>query len=45
VQQSLSVDSVGNGAIEVPSGDFGNGWCLVVYTNQALTRVLTFRPV
>ena len=43
--QTLVVNASGYGSIQLASGYFGNGWCLVVYTNRTLTRVLATRPV
>jgi len=45
VLQSLDVNGSGSGEIEVAASDFGRGWCLIVYTNPSLSRVLTFRPI
>lgn len=44
VLQSLVVRQ-GGGAIAVPSGYFGRGLCLIVYTSQTLSRVLTARRI
>ena len=44
VVQSLAA-SAGSGTIQVPSGYFGRGLCLIVYTNSSLSRVLTTRPI
>ena len=35
----------GSGGIDVPAADAGRGWCLVVYTDESLSRVLATRPV
>lgn len=35
----------GAGAIAVPSGYFGRGLCVIVYTTPSLTRVLTTRRI
>ncbi|HEX6348214.1 MAG TPA: hypothetical protein VF160_02350 [Candidatus Dormibacteraeota bacterium] len=35
----------GGAAVTLPAGDFGKGWCLVVYTDPSATRVVTYRPV
>jgi len=43
--QSLQVDSGGYGSIQLASGYFGNSWCLIVYTNRSLTRVLSTRRI
>jgi hypothetical protein len=45
VVESLRVNSMGTGAIEVPRGYFGRGLCLIVYANQSLSAVLTTRPI
>ena len=43
--QTLVVNGSGSGSIQLASGYFGNGWCLIVYTSRSLTRVLTTRSV
>jgi hypothetical protein len=45
VLSTLTVASSGSGAIDIPPADTGRGWCVIVYTNQSLSRVLTTRPV
>jgi len=45
VLQGLSVGGDGSGSIEVPSSYFGRGMCVIVYTNTALSRVLTTREI
>jgi hypothetical protein len=45
VLQSLVVNGAGAGAIAVPSGYFGRGLCVIVYTNSTLSRVLTTQPI
>src|ERR1051326_9002232 len=45
VVQSLQVGAGGSGAIQVPSGYFGRGLCLMVYSDPSLSAVLTTRPV
>jgi hypothetical protein len=42
---SLVVGSSGAGAIEVPSGYFGRGLCVIVYANSSLSRVLTTQRI
>ena len=44
VLQSLVV-SGGSGSIAVPSGYFGRGLCVIVYTSPSLARVLTTRHI
>lgn len=44
VLQSLVVRG-GSGAISVPSGYFGRGLCVIVYTSPSLSRVLTTKRV
>ncbi len=41
----LSISAAGTGGIPVPAGDFGNGWCVVVYANPAATVVVAYRPI
>lgn len=41
----LAVGADGQGAITVPPGDFGRGWCLIVYGNDSLQSVLTTRAI
>jgi len=43
--ESLRVNSVGGGSVEVPRGYFGRGLCLIVYANPSLSTVLTTRPI
>ena len=45
VVQSLAVGLSGRGTIYVPSGYFGRGLCLIVYTSSSLSAVLTTRPI
>jgi putative transposon-encoded protein len=45
VVESLRITSGGSGSIEVPRGYFGRGLCLIVYSNPALSAVLTTRPI
>jgi len=45
VLQGLSVGGDGSGSVEVPSSYFGRGLCVIVYTNTALSRVLTTREI
>jgi len=45
VLQSLSIAGDGSGSIEVPSPYFGRGWCVIVYANTGLSRVLTTREI
>ena len=35
----------GAGALSVPSGYFGRGLCVVVYTSPSLARILTTRKI
>ena len=42
---SLHVGAMGSGTVGVPSGDFGRGLCLIVYTSPALSAVLTTRRI
>lgn len=42
--QSLLVRA-GAGAIEVPSGYFGRGLCVIVYSSPSLTSALTTRRI
>jgi len=42
---SLAVSAAGSGETSVPAADFGQGWCLVVYGNGALTLVAAYRPI
>jgi hypothetical protein len=42
---SLTVGGNGAGGIGIPTTDTGRGWCLIVYTDASLRRVLTARPV
>lgn len=44
VVQSLAAAG-GSGTIQVPSGYFGRGLCVIVYTSPAATRVLATRPI
>lgn len=44
VLQSLVVRG-GSGAISEPSGYFGRGLCVIVYTSPSLSRVLTTKRV
>jgi hypothetical protein len=44
VLQSLVVTG-GAGAVEVPSGYFGRGLCVIVYSSPSLTSVLTTRRI
>ena len=44
VLQSLVVRQ-GRGVISVPSGYFGRGLCLIVYTSPTLSRVLATRTI
>jgi hypothetical protein len=44
VLQSLVV-TAGAGAIQVPSGYFGRGLCVIVYSSPSLTGVLTTRRI
>lgn len=45
VVHSLSVGSGGSGSIVVPSSYFGRGLCVIVYSSNALSRVLTTRRI
>jgi len=45
VVASLLIGNGGTGAIDISTADTGRGWCLIVYTNASLSRVLTTRPV
>jgi hypothetical protein len=45
VLDSLGVGSDGTGGIRVPSTDAGRGWCVIVYGDQSLARVLVTRPI
>jgi hypothetical protein len=45
VVQSLAVGLNGRGTIYVPTGYFGRGLCLIVYTSSSLSAVLTTRPI
>jgi hypothetical protein len=31
--------------LTLPAGDFGKGWCLVLYTDPSATKVVTYRPI
>jgi len=42
---SLVVGPAGSGAIEVQSGYFGQGWCVIVYSSGSLVAVLATRPI
>jgi hypothetical protein len=33
------------GQIQVPAGDFGRGWCVIVYSDAVHSIVLTTRPI
>lgn len=44
VMPSLVVRA-GTGTVAVPSGYFGRGLCLIVYSSPALTGVLATRPI
>ena len=41
----LAVGRGGQGAITVPPGDFGHGWCLIVYRSSSLASVLATRGI
>ena len=41
----VTVGPDGGATVTLPGGDFGKGWCLVVYTDPSATRVVTYRPV
>ena len=45
ILQSLQVAPKGSGSVEVPAADFGRGWCLIVYTDPSLARLLIVRPI
>ncbi len=45
VLDNLVIGASGSGSIDVPSGYFGRGLCVIVYANAALTRVLTTRAI
>jgi hypothetical protein len=42
---TLRVGAGGTGSISVPTSYFGNGLCLIVYTNTSLSAVLTTRQI
>lgn len=35
----------GTSTLDLPSDDFGRGWCLVVYTDGSLSRVLEYKAL
>jgi hypothetical protein len=45
VLQSLRVAPDGTRSVEVPAADVGRGWCLIVYTDPSLARLLAVRPI
>jgi hypothetical protein len=42
---TLGVGMGGAGSIQVPASDFGNGWCVIVYSSASQARVLTTRAI
>jgi hypothetical protein len=42
---TLYIGASSSGAIEVPSSDFGQGWCVIVYRNASLSSVVATRPI
>jgi hypothetical protein len=42
---NLAVSAGGGGEIAVLAGDFGQGWCVIVYANRAQTLVAAYRPI
>jgi hypothetical protein len=42
---AIAPDGAGGASVTLPTSDFGRGWCLVVYTDASLTRVLNYRPI
>lgn len=45
VVQSLSIEGDGSGSIQLPASYFGRGLCVIVYSSNALSRVLTTRSI
>lgn len=43
--QSLRIANGGSGTIEIPRSYFGRGLCVIVYSNAALSMVLTTREI
>jgi hypothetical protein len=41
----LAISAAGSGELAVPAGDFGQGWCVIVYATRALTTVAAYRPI
>ena len=41
----LVVGIGGAGSIPVSISDFGNGWCVIVYSSASLVRVLAMRAI
>jgi hypothetical protein len=39
------VNADGYGSIQLAAGYFDNGWCVIVYGNGSLTRMLTTRLI
>jgi len=42
---SLDIGAGGSGSIQVASGYFNRGWCVIVYGSGSLAAVLTTRPI
>jgi hypothetical protein len=45
IVESLRVNAMGTGSIEVPRGYLGRGLSLIVYSNSSLSGVLTTHPI
>ncbi len=45
VLQNLTVGSGGSGSIQVPSGYFGQGHCVIVYTSPSLASVAATQTI
>jgi glucose/arabinose dehydrogenase len=42
---AIAPDAAGGASVTLSTNDFGRGWCLIVYTDASLTRVLNYRPI
>jgi hypothetical protein len=42
---TLGVSAGGSGSIQVASGYFNRGWCVIVYSSGSLAALLTTRPI
>jgi hypothetical protein len=42
---AIAPDAAGGASVTLSTSDFGRGWCLIVYTDASLTRVLNYRPI